>query len=814
MPPVSAALVDTPRRIRRHIRVAGQVQGVGFRPYVFRLAQALELSGWVRNDGQGVEIEVEGDAAAVEGFVARLPREAPALSRISAVETHERPPRGAQPGFTIEHSGGGPMRAAATPDFGTCGDCLRELFDPADRRYRYPFINCTQCGPRYSIIRGLPYDRALTSMAGFRQCPACSAEYAAPTHRRFHAEPNACARCGPRLSLADASGQRIEVVDVIAEALARLRRGEILALKGLGGFHLTCDARNADAVARLRRRKQREEKPFALMVANTAGARKIATLGEAERALLESPQRPIVLLRKRPESNTQLQGVAPGLAWLGVMLPYAPLHYLLFHEAVGRPAGLGWLAQLQPLCLVMTSANPGGEPLVIDDAEAARRLHGIADAFVMHDREIVTRCDDSVVRVAAELQFIRRARGFTPQAIELAHAGPPVLAFGAYLKNTICLTRGDQAFVSQHIGDLDNAPTCNALEETLARLIDLLQVEPALVAHDLHPDFFSTRFAAAFARRRGIPAIAVQHHHAHVAAVMAEHRLEGEVLGLALDGVGMGNDGGIWGGELLRAASGACVRIGQLRELALPGGDRAAREPWRMGASALHALGRGDAIVRRFSAQPGASVVARMLEHGVHSPPSSSCGRWFDAAAGLAGVRTVAAFEGQAAMLFEGLADRFGPVPVFEEGFVVGADGVLDLLPLLERVAVEPDQGAAAALFHATLAAALAAWVEWGAAATGLRRVALGGGCFLNHILSAALRTRLDARGRLQFGPQFSLFFYSYSYPPSPAPTPVTTKTPCRGTASSTPNLRRIVLSATAAKIRRRTSISRVTRTR
>ena len=775
--------------VRHRVRVRGQVQGVGFRPFVYRLAGDLGLRGWVRNDGEGVEIEVLGAPEAVAGLVERLPREAPPLARVTAVETREQPLELHDEGFRIVASGSGAMSAEAAPDTGVCDDCLAELFDPADRRHRYPFINCTQCGPRYTLIRGLPYDRPQTSMAAFAQCPSCLGEYEAPADRRFHAEPNACPVCGPGLWLVSAEqigagdsaaltpdpspGARGELggaaremgVDVIADAVARLRGGEILAIKGLGGFHLACDARNADAVARLRQRKNREEKPFAVMVANAASAGEFAAVDEASLAALESVQRPIVLLRKGPSCDDRLRGVAPGLAWLGVMLPYTPLHHLLFHEAAGRPAGTDWLSEAQPLTLVMTSANPGGEPLVIGNDEALRRLHGIADAFVMHDREIVTRCDDSVVRSgekegaaaasaagsepaarASSLQFIRRARGYTPQAIALAREGPAVLACGGYLKNTVCFSRGAQAFVSQHIGDLDNAATCAALEETVGRLLELLRVEPQVVAHDLHPDFHSSRFAAEFARVRGLPLVPVQHHHAHVAAVMAEHGLEGEVLGLALDGVGLGTDGGVWGGELLRASARHFVRLGHLRELPLPGGDKAAREPWRMAASALHLLGRGGEIKTRF-AYPAAKALPLMLKSGVHTPPTSSCGRWFDAAAGLAGIKDMAAFEGQAAMLYEGLAERHGTVAPLPVGHSIGASGELDLLPLLARLADEADASFGAALFHATLATALADWVEWAAQREGLRRVALGGGCFLNRVLSRELRALLEARG-------------------------------------------------------------------
>ncbi len=539
------ALPDKARRTR--IEVRGVVQGVGFRPFVYRLAHELALSGWVNNDGAGVTIEVEGDSERIDAMTRRLAQDAPPLARVDSIVVRDCASR-AESGFAIMESVPGHAATAIGPDSAICGDCLAELFDPGDRRYRYAFINCTQCGPRYTITRALPYDRAMTSMAPFLQCPECAAEYRAPAHRRFHAEPNACPRCGPRLTLVDAAGAPMAAVDPITETVARLGRGEIVAIKGLGGFHLACDARNGDAVARLRVRKAREEKPFAVMAANVASLSFFATVTPAEHSLLISAERPVVLLRKLEHADECLPGVAPGLAWIGALLPYTPLQYLLFHQAAARPAGDGWLAVPQDLVLVMTSANPGGEPLVIENGEAVRRLSGIADALLMHDRAIVTRCDDSVLRASADrasggFQFVRRARGYTPRAIKLPRPGPSVVALGGHFKNTVCLTRGDEAFVSQHIGDLDNAPTCTALIEAVEHLTSMLEITPEIVAHDLHPDYFSTRHAARLAQLRGIPQYGVQHHHAHIAAIIAEHRVTTPVLGLALDGVGLGTDG-------------------------------------------------------------------------------------------------------------------------------------------------------------------------------------------------------------------------------------------------------------------------------
>ncbi len=731
--------MTTPQR--RAIQISGQVQGVGFRPFVYRLAVARRLSGFVRNDGAGVTIEIQGTAAALNDFLRAL-RQPPPLARIDALDISELTPHQLEPAFVIAASGAGAVSADITPDTAVCDDCLAELFDPGDRRYRYPFVNCTNCGPRYTITAALPYDRPNTSMAGFVLCRTCAREYHDPGDRRFHAQPNACPVCGPRLSLRDATGTPVDVDDVIAAALERLLAGEILAIKGLGGFHLVCDAQNAATVARLRQRKQRDAKPFAVMAANLASLARWAESDAADRQRLASPQRPIVLLRQGPDSDRYLPGIAPGLAHLGAMLPYTPLHYLLFHEAAGRPAGTSWLTQPQPLLLIMTSANPGGEPLVIDDDEATWRLQGIADGFVTHNRAILARCEDSVVTSHI---FIRRARGHTPQAIRLPQAGPPMLALGGYLKNTLCLTRDDRAYLSPHIGSLDNAATCRALEEATAHLQDILRITPERVAHDLHPDFPSSRLAATYAAERDLPCIAVQHHHAHIAAIAAEHGLREPMLGLTLDGVGLGTDGGIWGGELLRVDGAHFKRLGHLRPLPLPGGDRAAREPWRLAVAVLHLLGRNAEINRRFGAR--ATVIQHMLERRINTPETSSAGRLFDAAASLLGVRETNDYEGQTAMELEALAHRHGPERPLATGFILHDDGVLDLLPLLAALAegVKPGQGAAR--FHATLALALSEWLRWARDQTGLQQVALGGGCFLNRLLSTQLQTRLETAG-------------------------------------------------------------------
>ncbi|CAO3379346.1 carbamoyltransferase HypF [Azospirillum argentinense] len=710
---------------RLRLRVRGQVQGVGFRPFLYGLAHRLALTGWVLNDGDGVLAEVQGEA--LERFLTALAQDAPPLARIDAIETDVIPVQPDETGFAILASQRGAVTTGVAPDAAVCPACLAELFDPADRRYRYPFLNCTHCGPRFTITRALPYDRPQTAMAGFPLCPDCAAEYADPADRRFHAQPTACPACGPRLS------------HPIAEVLAALRGGRIVAIKGLGGFHLACDAFDAAAVERLRARKQRNGKPFALMVANVASAERFVEMEAAERALLEGVARPVVLVRRRDGAPSLPDAIAPGLAWLGVMLPYTPIHYMLFHEAAGRPDGTAWLERPQDLALVMTSANPGGEPLAIGNDEARQRLDGIADLIVDHDRDILIRADDSVMRVVAGAPaFLRRGRGHAPAPIRLPRSGPPVLAVGAHQKATVCLTRGNEAFLSQHIGDLDNVATLEFLEESVAHLRRILAVEPVAVAHDLHPDVQSTRFAESL----GLPTLPVQHHHAHIAAVLAEHGGNGPALGLALDGFGLGADGGSWGGEMLLVDGTAFTRLGHLAPLAQPGGDVAARQPWRMAAAALARMGRGAEIAGRFAACGPADGVRRMIEGGINAPPTSSCGRWFDAACGLLGVREVSGFEGEAPMALESLVRR---PTVLEGGWrIVG--GVLDLTPLLESLLqINAQEGAER--FHGTLAAALVAWAMPELTARGLDRVVLSGGCLMNAVLAEGLSAGFAARG-------------------------------------------------------------------
>ena len=729
------------------IRVRGLVQGVGFRPHVWRLAHELGLRGSVRNDGGGVSIAVAGEK--LPEFIRRLSADKPPLARIDQVEVMPGEVDG--DGFVILASASGEVATAIGPDAALCPACIADICNPQERRWRYAFTTCTHCGPRYTVSRRMPYDRAQTSLADFPLCAACAAEYhgqaqAAELDRRFHAETTCCPACGPQLRLLDAAGAVLDV-DPLAETLAMLQAGRIVAIKGLGGFHLVCDARRADVVAELRRRKQREAKPFAVMGLNPASLAAFARIGPAEEGLLRAQAGPVVLC---PKTGAELSGVAPGLAWLGLMLPATPLHLLLWHEAAGRPAGTDWLRETSALLLVMTSANPQGEPLVVGNDEALERLSGIADAFLVHDRDIVVRCDDSVLRMAAAgPRFIRRARGYVPLPIALAEDGPVVLALGGHMKNTICVMKGREAFLSQHVGSLDNVATLAFLKETVTHLLAILDVRPDVIAHDLHPDFPSTRLALELAGEWGIPAYPVAHHQAHVGAICAEHALNGPTIGLAIDGLGVGPDGGLWGGELLRLDGARCTRLGHLKPLMLPGGERAAREPWRMAVSALHAAGLAssvpDWLARCYPGRDAGPLLA-MLDRQLRCTPSSSLGRLFDAVAGLLGLRAETDYEGQAAMELESLALRHGPLAALADGFAI-SNGVLDFTPLLVALldCRDPPQGAV--LFHATLAAGLAQWLAGELAGAAPPSVVVGGGCAVNVVLLDALRRTLAERG-------------------------------------------------------------------
>ncbi len=765
-PPAAAA-----QRLR--VEVRGAVQGVGFRPFVYRLARELELAGWVLNDSRGVTVEVEGTRERLEAFSDRLRRERPPRAVVHGVRTRWSPPRG-EAGFVIRHSArAGAKRVVVLPDVATCPACLAEVLDPADRRHRYPFTNCTDCGPRFTIVRSLPYDRPGTTMAGFALCPDCRREYEDPADRRFHAQPNACPRCGPRLSLwapggDDAAGGD----DALTAAAAALRRGEIVAVKGLGGFHLMADAGDGAAVARLRRRKGREEKPFALMVADLAAAGRLCRLDAAAAAVLAAPECPIVLLPAR-DGNGVAPAVAPGRPDLGVMLPPSPLHHLLL-AAVGRP-------------VVATSGNVSDEPIATDETDARERLGHIADLFLVHDRPIARHADDSVVRCSAGApRLLRRARGWAPLPVLLpvaaGGAAPTVLAVGAHLKNAVTLLMDGRAFVSQHLGDMETPRACAAFERVIADFLDLYEAAPAALAHDLHPDLPTTRWAQAAARGegaaalRGRPLVAVQHHHAHLAACLAENRAAGPALGVTWDGTGYGTDGTVWGGELLLGDLVGFARVARLRPFRLPGGDVAAREPRRAALALVHALrGAGAPDDLPLGALPATAftpserrLLERMLAGGVRSPWTTSAGRLFDGVAALAGLASRSSYEGQAAMALEAAADPGeegvypyeiaelpAPPPPGAAGERPAPGGrllELDWRPLvaavLEDVRRGRSAGTVAARFHNSLGAAVADLVVRVAARSAIDRVALSGGCFQNVRLTEDLVRRL---GRLGF---------------------------------------------------------------
>jgi hydrogenase maturation protein HypF len=721
----------------RRIEVRGTVQGVGFRPWIYRLAKEEGVRGRVRNDGRGVTIEAFGASSALLRFVKRIGAEAPAAARV--VELREQA-IGVEPaeGFVIVASrDDGARRVSIPPELATCPECLAEVFDPADRRYGYPFTNCTSCGPRYTIARDSPYDRAATTMARFVMCAECRREYEDPRDRRFHAQPNACPKCGPRLRLISATGATLaDEHAAIREAARALRAGAIVAVKGLGGYHLACDATSSEAVSRLRLRKQRDEKPFAVMVRGLAEARVLARVAPAEERLLASVERPIVLVRRFQESPL-VPELAPGNPLVGLMLAYTPLHHLLL-AAAGVP-------------LVMTSGNLSEEPMATDDAEALERLGGIADLFLAHDRGIENRCDDSVARlIAGSPAILRRSRGYVPRPLALArplrHA---VLACGAQLKNSFCLAAGGEAWLGPHIGDLDNLEARRAFEEQVARLERFLGIRPELVAHDLHPDYASTRYARVRPERRKL---GVQHHHAHVASAMAEHGLAGPVLGLAWDGTGYGTDRSAWGGELLLAWPDRFERLATLRPLRLAGGDQAIRQVWRIALAALEdafdgcpplaRLGLFDALPRR-----DLSVVRAMLREGLHSPLAHGAGRYFDALGALGLGRRTSSYEGQVALEWN-LAAHDEPAPAYPFELVAASGRTeADLRPLV-RAAVADILGGApparvSARFHETMSEVAAALVRSAAAQRGRLPVVLSGGCFQNARLAEGVRLRL-----------------------------------------------------------------------
>jgi hydrogenase maturation protein HypF len=694
---------------RLRVSLAGAVQGVGFRPFVYRLATELQLQGWVLNSSAGLVVEVEGPRESLDVFLERLERDKPAAALVLAREASWLEPVGLA-GFEIRKSDAEAQKTAGlVPDLATCPACLAELRDSANRRFGYPFTNCTACGPRYTIVLDIPYDRPNTTMQSFRMCSECQREYTNPEDRRFHAQPNACPVCGPHLWTEGGAG---------ASACQALRAGQIVALKGIGGFQLLVDARNEDAVARLRLRKHREEKPFALLVPSLEVVRQIAHVSQAEEALLRSPAAPIVLLRPRAGA-----GIAPNVArsspYLGCMLPYSPLHHLLMDEC-GFP-------------VVATSGNRSDEPIAIDNLEATERLGEIADLFVMHDRPIARPCDDSVVRVARGRESVlRRARGYAPLPVRIAQDLPPVLAVGGHLKNTVAIARGRQVYVSQHVGDLDTAEARAAFERAIEDLCRLYRFQPTVVACDLHPDYASTRWA----RDLGLPVVAVQHHQAHVASCAAENDLRGDYLGVGWDGTGFGLDGSIWGGEFFLVRGPVFERVAHLRPFRLPGGEKAIREGWRVAAGLLYEAFGAEAVEN--------PVIRRMLERHVNSPLTTSVGRLFDAVACMAGIARVNRFEGQAAMQLERAIGSYVTrdcYPLSER------DGVADWAPLIEAVSADVRSGASVGLISARFHNALVGWIVNVARRTGVAQVALSGGVFQNSYLVERAVAELESNG-------------------------------------------------------------------
>jgi hydrogenase maturation protein HypF len=719
----------------RRIEVRGTVQGVGFRPFVYRLAREEGVGGRVRNDAQGVTIEAFGPGPAIEAFLRRLEDSPPPAARVRDVRSRPIPPEGAREFVIVGSQEAGERQVSIPPDLALCPECLAELGDPRDRRHRYAFTNCTNCGPRFTIARDVPYDRESTTMSAFRMCAPCRGEYEDPRDRRFHAQPNACPDCGPRLRLAEPTGEPVPG-DPVGEAARRLVEGRIVAVKGLGGFHLACDATSSAAVVRLRERKKRDQKPFAVMVADLETADRLADLSSEERHLLDAVERPIVLVDRRPDSGLAPE-LAPGNPTVGLMLPYTPLHHLLLAEA-GRP-------------LVMTSGNLSEEPMAHRDEEACERLAHIADLFLLHDRPIENRCDDSVARVIAGRPAVfRRSRGYVPRGIPLKRAvARPVLACGAHLKNTFCLAFGETAYLGPHVGDLETLETCRSFEESVERLQRFLGMAPEVVAHDLHPAYFSTGYALARPER---VKIGVQHHHAHVASAMAEHGLPGPVIGVAYDGTGYGTDGTAWGGEVLLADYEGFERLATFRPLRLAGSDTAIREVWRIALALLDDAFEGAPpldVFSVFTSVPAArrEAVRRLIRNGSHAPLARGVGRYFDGVGALVLGRPVAAHESQVALEWNLVADRSerGVYP-----FSVG-DGPLpelDLRPLVRAVAADHrgglPPGTISARFHNTLARATSDLVRRAVLRVGALPVVLSGGCFQNALLAEAVRAELS----------------------------------------------------------------------
>jgi len=747
-------------RVRTAVRVQGVVQGVGFRPFVYSLATSLGLGGLVGNDVDGVFAEVEGDPAAVKAFLSSLASDPPPLARIERITTTDMRPDGAVSFSIVPSEPGRERRTLVSADTATCPDCLAELADPGDRRFRYPFINCTNCGPRFTIVRDVPYDRALTTMAPFTMCDRCAAEYHDPADRRFHAQPTCCPACGPRLALLDAAGTVVSGQEPLMAAASLLRQGKVLAVKGLGGYHLAVDASNETAAAALRARKHREDKPFAVMVPDVAAARRLCEVDEAAAGLLASAGRPIVLLPRRRDAGPGgglAAAVAPGNRQLGLMLPYTPLHHLLL-RAVGRP-------------IVLTSGNSSDEPIVYRDDEVVQRLGGIADGFLTHDRAIQVRTDDSVVRpFRGRETVIRRSRGFVPEPLSVRTMfSRPVLACGAELKSTFCLAKENHAFVSHHIGDLENAETLRSFTEGIEHFRRLFDITPEVVAHDLHPEYLSTKYAMELADGGGggglagrgsdgratgdVELVGVQHHHAHIASCLADNQADGPVIGVAFDGTGYGTDGTIWGGEFLIAGLARFERAGHLACVPMPGGAAAIRQPWRMAAAYLDAAYQGDppdglAVTgRNQRLWPGVLTIAR---RGVNSPLTSSAGRLFDAVAALLGVRDAINYEGQAAVELEQLADP-GEQGAYRTSVTTSYPFRISGHELVRAVAEDLAAGIApgviAARFHNGVAGLITDCCLLLRERHGLGTVALSGGVFQNLLLTRATVAQLEQHG-------------------------------------------------------------------
>jgi len=723
--------------------VRGVVQGVGFRPFVYRLAQEYSLKGWVRNTSGNVEIEVEGNGGVLENFLSDLQTKAPPMARIEKVEATFYPPKGYtefQIGESLSREG---QYQLVSPDIATCDDCKKEIFSPTDRRFRYPFTNCTNCGPRFTIIEDIPYDRPKTTMRKFKMCPQCQREYADPLNRRFHAQPNACPKCGPSLELVDGNGNPVDCSDVIKTASDLLKVGKILAIKGLGGFHLACDATSDEAINTLRARKRRLSKPLAVMLPTLEEIEKHCLVSTEEKNLLQSPQCPIVLLRWKHSSSKISPTVAPNLKYLGVMLPYTPLHHLLLRET--------------NLPLVMTSGNISEEPIAKDNDEALRRLGGIADYFLFHNRDIYARYDDSVYMVEGTPQVIRRARSYAPYPVFLPFRSKQILACGAELKNTFCLTKDEHAFLSQHIGDMENEETLGHFENTIQLYKKLFRLEPEIIAYDMHPEYLATKYALQLGSELGLSLSPVQHHHAHIVSCLVENKVEGQVIGVAFDGTGYGTDNAIWGGEFFTADYQNFTRVGHLEYVPLPGGEVAIKKPYRMALGYLYSLLGEDfsleglPIAKVNPAELG--IIKQQLKRGINCPLTSSAGRLFDAVSALAGVRGEIDYEAQAAIELEMLA----PDEVSEsESYpfsIVEHEGmrVVKLGELLSAVVKDVKNQAPAPLisleFHHTMVQIIAEMCRLMARDTGITQVALSGGVFQNRLLLRLAIAALQKEG-------------------------------------------------------------------